>query len=213
MSKKQTVANRRAVNSSRVLADPHPVLLAFGDLLRRKRVAKQLSMNQLCRITGVHSSHACYVQQGRVRIAPAIMRVMAGILGITDIEAWIIACWGLEGPISFADAIKVAEVLQVKAQPIDVSPYVKKLKPKLRCARCGHEWRKKTSARPSCCPHCRTKHYDVEVWTEKHERAYQHAKKSSTAFWAGVGGAAARRKVSAKRMEARTGKHQEHTHV
>lgn len=163
---------------------PQPELLAFGELVRRQRRRKQLSMNQLCKVTGVSSSHMCYIEAGKVRVGAPSMRLIMAVLGIADAEAWIVAVHGLEGPFDIQTARKLCDVLQLEHQPLpNVAKLMARLNPMLSCSRCEHTWRKKTKKRPSVCPQCLTKNYD-RPWNDKLEAAYVKAQTASNSYWA-----------------------------
>ena len=163
---------------------PNPHLAAFGALVRRQRVRKQLSLTELCKVTGVSSSHMCYIEVGKVRVGAPSMRLIAAVLSIADVEAWIVAVHGLEGPFDIETARRLCEVLQIEDQPTpNVPSLMARLKPMLTCSRCQHSWRKKTIKRPAVCPQCLTKNYD-KPWDEQRQAAYTKAQTASNAFWA-----------------------------
>jgi transcriptional regulator with XRE-family HTH domain len=162
-------------------ANPH--LAAFGHLLSRQRIRKDLSMNALCKVTGISSSHMCYIESGRSRVGAPSMRLLAAVLNIADIEAWIVAVHGLPGPMDIQTARRVCELLQIPDQPTpNVVPMLAKLKPMLTCSRCKHTWRKKTKNVPNACPHCGTSKY-ADPWTTEQEERFQRARNASKSFW------------------------------
>jgi transcriptional regulator with XRE-family HTH domain len=163
--------------------EPNPHLAAFGALVRRKRISKQLSLTELCKVTGVSSSHMCYIEVGKVRVGAPSMRLIAAVLSIADVEAWIVAVHGLEGPFDIETARRLCEVLQIENQPTpNVPSLMARLKPMLTCTRCNHSWRKKTANRPAVCPQGLTSNYD-QPWDDKLQAAYTKAQTASKAFW------------------------------
>lgn len=147
--------------------------IPFGKVVRDRRKELDLSPTDMKRMTRISTGFLLWIETGKARASPPLMRLLAAILGIENIDVWIVAVHGLRQSMSFVDAARVSHTLNLQPQPLpDVSKRMALLKPLLECNRCWHVWRQKREEPPEKCPDCKCTQYS-EPWTEQKEQIYQ----------------------------------------